>query len=58
MREAEEAVTRVGRGEPQVELHPQGSYIRRLQHKIADKFGLDSSSAGADALRHVVIFRR
>ena len=58
MREAEEAVTRVGRGEPQVELHPQGSYIRRLQHKIADKYGLDSSSSGADALRHVVIFRR
>ncbi len=58
MREAEEAVTRVGRGEPQVGLTPQGSYIRRLQHKIADKYGLDSSSTGTEAERHVVIFRR
>lgn len=58
MREAEDAVTRVGRGEPQVELTPQGSYIRRLQHKIADKYGLDSSSTGAEAKRHVIIFRR
>ena len=58
MREAEAAVARVSRGDHQVELNPQGSYIRRLQHKIADKYGLDSTSSGSDPSRHVVIYRR
>ncbi|MFQ5934623.1 MAG: R3H domain-containing nucleic acid-binding protein, partial [Dehalococcoidia bacterium] len=58
LREAEEAVARVSRGEHQVELNPQGAYIRRLQHKIADKYGLGSTSAGSDPSRHVVIFQR
>ena len=57
LREAEEAVTRVGRGDPQVELTPQGSYIRHLQHQIADRYGLSSTSEGREPGRRVVIYR-
>ena len=58
MQEAEEAAIRVRKGEGHVELNPQGAYVRRLQHEIAGKFGLASSSMGRDPSRHVVIFRR
>ena len=56
--EAEEATERIGQGLPQVELNPQGAYIRHLQHAIAEKYGLSSSSTGRERDRHVVIFRR
>ena len=58
MQEAEDAAIRVRKGEGHVELNPQGAYVRRLQHEIAGKFGLASSSMGRDPSRHVVIFRR
>jgi hypothetical protein len=39
------------------ELHlpPTNSYIRRFQHQLASKFGLQSSSEGEGRNRHVVI---
>lgn len=58
LEEAEEATVRIGRGEPHVELNPQGAYVRHLQHEIAEKFGLASSSTGRNAERHVVMYRR
>ena len=58
MQEAEEAIARIHRGESQVELNPQGAYVRHLQHQIADKYGLSSSSAGRERSRHVVVYRR
>jgi predicted RNA-binding protein Jag len=51
-------VNRVDEGEDQVGLNPQGSYVRRLQHKIADKYGMSSTSAGREPERRVVIYRR
>jgi stage III sporulation protein AA len=56
--EAEEAVVRIGQGEHQVALTPQGSYVRHLQHEIAEKHGMASSSTGREPRRHVVIYRR
>ena len=58
IKEAEEAAARVGDGDQSVELSPQGSYIRRLQHQIAEERGLSSSSSGREPRRHVVFYRR
>jgi len=58
MKEAEEAAVKFEDGASQVDLSPQGAYIRHLQHKIADKYGLASSSAGREPSRHVVLYRR
>ena len=57
IREAEEAAARIDQGETQVVLNPQGAYARHLQHKIAETYGLASSSAGREPRRHVVIYR-
>ena len=58
IQEAEEAIARLEEGAVQVDLNPQGAFVRHLQHKIADKYGLASSSAGRDPKRHVVIYKR
>ncbi len=57
LNEAEDAATRVERGESDVSLTPRGSYVRRLQHKIAGRYGLISSSTGRDPHRRVVFSR-
>ena len=58
IKEAEEAAARVDDGDQSVELSPQGSYIRRLQHQIAEERGLSSTSSGREPRRHVVFYRR
>jgi stage III sporulation protein SpoIIIAA len=57
LKEAEEAVEQVKEGENIVELSPQGSYIRRLQHMIAERSDLNSHSLGQGNNRRVRIFR-
>ncbi len=55
MREAEEGVQRaLSTGEP-VELSPQNSYTRRLQHQIVEKHKLLSESIGVEPRRRVRI---
>ena len=59
MRDAEDAASRIDQGEEgHVELDPQGAYVRRLQHEIADRYGFSSSSMGREPRRRVVIYRR
>lgn len=58
VKEAEEAAQRITGGEHQADLSPQGSYIRHLQHQIAEQHGFASSSAGREPSRRVVIYRR
>ena len=53
--EAEDAVERVLNGEDSVELAPQTSYVRRLQHQIAVEGGLVSQSMGTEPYRRVRI---
>ena len=55
--EAEEAVEQLKDGQQTIELSPQGAYIRRLQHLIAEKNALSSQSKGKDPNRRVRIFR-
>lgn len=55
--EAEEAVHRVRSGNDKVELSPQGAYIRRLQHLVAERANLKSESEGREPNRRVNIFK-
>lgn len=57
MRESESAINRVlSEGEP-VELSPQNSYIRRLQHQLAERHNLSSASQGKEPYRRVRIYK-
>ncbi len=57
LREAEEAVYQVMLHSKPVELSPQSSYIRRLQHQLAEKYNLQSRSTGAEPNRRVRVFK-
>ncbi len=57
IQEAEEAVQQVKDGEEEIELRPQTSYIRRLQHMVAQRSDLDSRSQGRDPNRRVRIYK-
>ena len=56
--EAERAASRLDEGEVQVKLNPRAAYIRHLQHKVANRRGVYSSSEGREPNRHVVMYRR
>jgi hypothetical protein len=57
IKDAEQAISRVlETGEPQ-ELTPQTSYVRRLQHQLAEKYELTSESIGTEPYRRVRIFK-
>ncbi|MFL2804239.1 MAG: R3H domain-containing nucleic acid-binding protein [Dehalococcoidia bacterium] len=53
--EAEQAAKLIDSGETEIALRPQNSYLRRIQHQIADEHGLESSSQGQEPSRRVVI---
>ena len=56
--ETEDAVEVLTAGEETaVELGPQSAYIRRLQHQLAERHELDSSSKGRDPHRRVRLFK-
>ncbi|MFI5388552.1 MAG: R3H domain-containing nucleic acid-binding protein [Candidatus Eremiobacterales bacterium] len=57
LREAEEAVYKVMLHHKPVELSPQSSYIRRLQHQLAEKYRLESRSTGTEPNRRVRLFK-
>jgi stage III sporulation protein SpoIIIAA len=58
MLETETAITQVMNGESSaIELSPRSSYIRRLQHQMADRYNLRSESRGDDPYRRVKIYR-
>jgi stage III sporulation protein SpoIIIAA len=55
LREAEEAVLEVVAHRRPIELAPRRAHLRRLQHQLADAYGLRSQSIGAEQQRRVVI---
>jgi stage III sporulation protein SpoIIIAA len=57
MREAEEAVYQVLLDSRAIELTPQTSYIRRMQHQLAERYRLQSRSTGLEPNRRVRIFK-
>jgi R3H domain/Sporulation stage III, protein AA len=56
MREAEVAIREVLDQSQPVELTPQNNYLRRLQHQLAERYGLTTESKGAEPHRRVVIY--
>ena len=58
MQEVQTAINQVMKGDPMVELRPQGAYIRRLQHLVAEQNNYFSDSTGKETDRHVRIYRR
>jgi len=57
LEEAEEAIGVVMGGGPPISLTPQGSYVRKLQHQLADRYNLSSRSKGREPNRRVEIYR-
>ena len=57
MIEAEDAIAHIMSGSPPMSLQPQGAYVRRLQHQLADRYNLGSRSRGREPYRHVELFR-
>ncbi|NBU64763.1 MAG: AAA family ATPase [Chloroflexia bacterium] len=56
--EAETAINQIINGErQQVELTPQGSIIRRLQHQMAERYNMQSESRGREPFRRVKLSR-
>lgn len=55
-KEAEEAIAQVIEGQKTVELSPQNSYLRMLQHQLAERYNLSSKSTGREPRRRVKIF--
>jgi len=57
LREAEEAVYKVMLHNTPIELSPQTSYIRRLQHQLAEKYHVQSRSTGSEPNRRVRLYK-
>jgi hypothetical protein len=56
LRETESAIREVLKHGHPVELSPENTYVRRLQHQLAKRYGLSTESKGADPFRRVVIY--
>lgn len=57
LREAEEATYQVMLHHKPIELSPQSSYIRRLQHQLVEKYNLLSRSTGVEPNRRVRVYK-
>jgi hypothetical protein len=57
LREAEEAVYQVLLNSQAIELSPQSSYVRRMQHQLAERYRLQSRSTGLEPNRRVRIYK-
>ncbi|HEY1016774.1 MAG TPA: R3H domain-containing nucleic acid-binding protein, partial [Herpetosiphonaceae bacterium] len=56
--EVEEAISQVMDGElDSIELAPQTTYIRRLQHQMVERYNLNSESTGKEPRRRLRIYR-
>lgn len=54
--EAERAARQVLKQGEAAELLPQNAFVRRLQHKIAERYNLFSQSIGEEPFRRVIIY--
>ncbi len=57
LREAEDALNRVESSDSPIELNPQNSYLRKLQHELASRCHVKSASIGEEPNRRVVYYR-
>jgi len=57
LRETEQAIYQVLLNSQAIELSPQTSYIRRMQHQLAERYRLQSRSTGLEPNRRVRIYK-
>ncbi|MCH7606129.1 MAG: AAA family ATPase [Chloroflexi bacterium] len=57
LQEAEEAAQRILGGETSIQLSPQRSYVRRLQHLLGQRYNLASTSKGREPGRAVLLYK-
>jgi hypothetical protein len=57
LREASEAIYKVLLDSKPIELTPQTSYVRRMQHQLAEQHRVMSRSTGMEPNRRVLFFR-
>ena len=57
LRDAEEAIQKLNESGEAQELLPRSSFLRRVQHQVAEKCGLASASVGTEPYRRVRIFK-
>ncbi|TMF15827.1 MAG: AAA family ATPase [Chloroflexi bacterium] len=57
LQEALEAITRAQQNHDEVELAPQNSYVRRLQHQLVEEHEMSARSTGDEPNRRLVILR-
>jgi stage III sporulation protein AA len=57
LKEAEDALSKVETYDGSIELNPQNSYVRKLQHRLASKYHVKSVSVGKEPNRRVVYYR-
>jgi stage III sporulation protein SpoIIIAA len=58
LEEAEQAITEVLEQSRTIEVTPQNSHIRRLQHQLAERYNVGSRSRGKEPNRRVKFFPR
>jgi len=58
LQETEDAISHVLSEARPIELAPQSSYVRRLQHQLAERYNLGSRSLGREPYRRVQVFPR
>jgi stage III sporulation protein SpoIIIAA len=58
LQETEDAIAQVLEESRPIELSPQSSYVRRLQHQLAERYNLGSRSLGREPYRRVQLFPR
>ena len=56
LQETEDAIAQVLEETRPIELSPQSSYVRRLQHQLAERYNLGSRSLGREPYRRVQLF--
>lgn len=58
VREVEHAIERVLNERVPVALAPRSPMIRRMQHRMINRYHLDAESNGREPMRHLVIHPR
>jgi stage III sporulation protein SpoIIIAA/predicted RNA-binding protein Jag len=56
LREVEDAIAKVQSSKKSIDLTPQNSYVRRIQHQKVDEAGLHSESVGDEPKRRLRIY--
>ena len=53
LNEARAAIAKIQEGSEAIDLEPQPTHIRKLQHELIESHGLSSKSVGEDSQRHI-----